>query len=56
MATQSFYEDLIIDTPEKASRLIEAFGEANSKKSEKTPIDYYSLIEESDRVLLGRNP
>lgn len=56
MATQSFYEDLIIDTPEKARRLVDALKEADLKKSEKVPIDYYSLVEESDRVLLGKCP
>lgn len=54
MATQSFDEDLIIDTPEKARRLIEALKRVYSEESEDTSFDYYSLVEESDRVLLGK--
>lgn len=54
MATQSFDEDLIIDTPEKARRLIEVLKGVDSEESKDTLFDNYSLVEESDRVLLGK--
>lgn len=46
MATQSFYQDIVLKTPEEVDRLVEAFDEADRRGS----------IDTSDAVLPIRDP
>lgn len=55
MATQSFDEDLIVDTPEKAKKIVDAIKKANLEGPKQYSRIYYDSLEESDRILLGGN-
>ncbi len=44
MATQSFYEDLLLDTPEKLRKMEEAFDRADTRG----PIDTSGVPEDTD--------
>ncbi len=55
MATQSFYQDIVLKTPEEVNRLLEAFDEADRRG----PIDTSNAVhpisdpEEIRRLFLG---
>jgi len=52
MATQSFYESLIIDTEEKVQILLKAFEEADNRPPEPPMVPSISeLLERGNRLL-----
>ena len=49
MATSSFYEMMVIDTPESAQRLLEAFEEAEKRGPYKSGIDVERILDENKK-------
>ena len=51
MATSSFEEMLVIDTPEAAERLSEAFREAEKRGPYVPKCDFFKLVEEGEKQI-----
>jgi len=51
MATSSFDEMMVIDTPEAAQRLLEAFEEAEKRGPYKSGLNMSEILEESRRQM-----
>jgi len=51
MAMQSFYEDLIIDTPEKAELLLRLIEEADRRPPTKKKSDILERLAEGERLV-----
>lgn len=49
MATQSFYQDIVLTTQEEVDRLVEAFDEAD-RRGRITPARAHRLIEDPDEI------
>jgi len=53
MATESFYEMLEIDTPEKIRRLVKAFEDADARGPYKPESGIFEDLEEGKRRIRG---
>ena len=51
MPIESFYEMLVIDTPEKAAKLVEAFEAAKRRGPYVPKYDVMKELEEGDRII-----